>query len=55
MFYTQAKKKGAYNLADKWWFVLNHEIKRKLNCPCIEKISANKRFFYFDDYVVEEK
>ena len=32
-----------------------HEIKRKLNCPHVEKISANSRFFYFDDYVVEEK
>ena len=48
-FYTPAKKRGAYKLEDQWWFVQNGEIKRKLNDPRIEKVTANRSLYYFDD------
>ena len=54
-FYMSVQKRGAYTLADEWWFVQGHEIRRKLNSPHLDKISVNRRFYYFDDYVVEEK
>ena len=49
-FYTPAKKRGAYKLEDQWWFVQNGEIKRKLNDPRIEKVTANRSLYYFDDF-----
>ena len=48
-FYTPAKKRGACKLEDQWWFVQNGEIKRKLNDPRIEKVTANHSLYYFDD------
>ena len=48
-FYTPAKKRGAYKLEDQWWFVQNGKIKRKLNDPRIEKVTANRSLYYFDD------
>ena len=49
-FYTTAQKKGAYTLADEWWLIQSDEIKKLLKQPHIEKISQNRKFYYFDDY-----
>ena len=54
-FYTPAKKRGAYTIADEWWFIQDNEIKRKLTNPRIEKVSVNRSFYYFDDYDPEKK
>ena len=54
-FYMGAQKRGASTIADEWWFIQIYEIKKKLNKPCIEKISQNRSFYYFDDYDPEEK
>ena len=48
-FYTPAKKRGAYTHADEWWFIQNAEIKKTLDSPRIECVSANRSYFYFDD------
>ena len=49
-FYTAAQNKGAYTLADEWCFIQSHKIKKPLKQPHIEKISQNRKFYYFDDY-----
>ena len=43
------RRGGLYKLEDQWWFVQNGKIKRKLNDPRIEKVTANCSLYYFDD------
>ena len=49
------RRGGAYKLEDQWWFVQNGEIKRKLNDPRIENVTANSSLYYFDDFEEPKK
>lgn len=49
-FYIPAKKRNAFRKSDEWWFVMAEEIAQKLNEPRVERISANRSLYYFDDY-----
>ena len=50
-FYTPGThNKNAYKEeTENWWFVQMKEISRSLNAPRVERISANRTVFYFDD------
>ena len=49
-FYTAGtRNKSAYREGDKWWFVQESEMSCRLNRPRLEKISANRTLYYFDD------
>ena len=49
-FYTaRTRNKSAYREGDKWWFVQEADMFHRLNTPRVEKISANRTLYYFDD------
>ena len=49
-FYTAGtRNKSTYREGDKWWFVQESEMSCRLNRPRVEKISANRTLYYFDD------
>ena len=49
-FYTAGtRNKSAYREGDKWWFVQEADMSHRLNTPRVEKISANRTLYYFDD------
>ena len=50
-FYTAGtQKKNAYKEeTEDWWFIQMDEISRILDPPRVERISANRTLYYFDD------
>ena len=44
-----SRNKNAFRESENWWFVHESDIKCKLKAPCIDKISANRTFYYFGD------
>ena len=49
-FYTAgARNKSAYREGNKWWFVQEADMSCRLNRPRVEKISANRTLYYFND------
>ena len=49
-FYTAGtRNKSAYREGDKWWFVQEADMSCRLNRLRVEKISANRTLYYFDD------
>ena len=50
-FYTAStcNKNAFKEEQEKWWFIQMDEISRPLNAPRLQRISANRRLYYFDD------
>ena len=46
-------QKGAFHIADEWWFVQQKEITRKLEDPKVERLTAKRTLYYFKDFINE--